>query len=419
MLILSFGVPPTPGPNPARGWHFARHLPSHGWEAILLTPRHPKRRMTVDKTREHRSYPIPIRRVYDPSGAPFWLQETGYRDLLYSMRHEEGTTRTALPGLYGKQSRAPEEIALERPPSPTNPIQKLICWTRCNPDARAGWVTPGLKAARAVCQMLKPDAVYSYSPPVSAHRIAMRVAENLKIPWVADLREPWSGGSPSFLDGWRRSRILRCASVYQLLPSFDPVDLAGAGESGGGHRDPAVLVHAGPTSTHGRDPRILLEAIRHLLDAKAIDPNRLRVRFLDPRDPRLAKEIGARFLSGIVTIEPEAPWEISIETQAEASGLLLALGPGDRGRIPDRMIEALAARKLLLAFGPKSDPAAGILQATGIGVICDESVSLAGVLKAHLMDGCPRPSSVESAIAGFRAETVVRGVVELIEKETG
>jgi hypothetical protein len=196
-----------------------------------------------------------------------------------------------LPGLYGKQSLDPEEVALREPPAPETLWQRLTTALHCNPDARAGWILPGLQAARAVCRVLSPDAVYSVSPPVSAHRIAMRVARNLKIPWIADLREPWRGCGPRLIDGWRRARILHGARVYRLPPSFDSADLRRSGAVSRPRDTPITLVHAGSMIRHGRDPLILCDALRHLLDAGTIGADGMGVRLLDPRDPDLAGSI--------------------------------------------------------------------------------------------------------------------------------
>ncbi len=173
----------------------ARHLPALGWEAVVLTPRHPRRHFAVEKTREHQDFPIPLRRVSDPAGHSYWLQETEYRDPAASKRKPERRPDDglALPGLYGKEILTPDEVALEVPPARTNWLRDPLAAFRASPDARAGWIRPALEAARAVCEALRPEAVYSISPPVSAHAIAGQIAARAGIPWVADLREPWAG----------------------------------------------------------------------------------------------------------------------------------------------------------------------------------------------------------------------------------
>lgn len=415
LLVISFNVPPTKGPSPGRAFHLVRHLPKHDWEAVVLTPRHPSRHSSVEKTREHRDYPIPIRQVIEPSGTLFWLQESTYKDLLFSFRQPAALKELgpALPGLYGKQAIDPEAVALEEPPKPRNAWQRMIASFRCNPDARAGWVLPGLHAAHAVCDALKPDAVYSISPPVTSHRIAMRVAANLKIPWIADLREPWQTGAPGMVDSWRRAKILRGAKAFQLPPSFDPADLGGFEPRTPTSSEPITLIHAGPTAKRGRDPMILLDAIRHMLDAGEIDQSDLRVRCIGARDPRLVAGIAARSLSSIVTLEHEVPWQVSLEMQAEASALLLAVGPGDVQRIPDRLTEAFAVRKRVIAFGPADWALQDLIRNTGIGTVSADSSALAGTL-ADIVRQMPPPEINDEAIDPYRAERVVEGLVKLL-----
>ena len=404
---------------------------------VLLTPRHPRRRVKVEKTREHRSYPIPLRRVLEPTGVPFWLQETGYHDLLAPWR--SGRPQTApelvLPGLYGRETPHPEEIALGPPPSPARFSQRFFVRWRCDPDGRAGWIRPGLLAARAISETIPPDAVYSVSPPVTAHRIAARVAARLHVPWIADFRSPWRGTAPRAIDMLRAARTLRGATraglnigTLPLYPSFDGGDMGAAadrsasGESrlraggsvlegeGAFREEPRVLVHAGPTGTDGRDPLLLLDALRRLLDAKRINPETFRVRFLGGRDPRLAPAIAARALGGIVTMEPEVPWEVSLETQADASGLLIAVGPGDEGRLPDRMLEALVVRRPVLAFGYPAAQARGFLEATGLGSLHTDSSTLADAIASPV-----RPFVLnEAALTPYRAVNVAARLAEAL-----
>jgi hypothetical protein len=405
------------GPNPGRAGHFIRHLPGFGWEAIVLTPRHPQRRVNVEKTREHRDCPIPLRRVLDQGGVPYWLQESAYKDVVFSLRQGPSREQTArdLPGLYGKATLDPEAAALASPPVPRTLLQRAVFFLKCNPDARAGWVLPGLQAARAVCRALRPDAVYSISPPVTSHRIAMRVAENLKIPWIADLREPWRGRAPGVIDSWRRTRILRGARAYRLPPSFDPNDLAEHLQTPSDHTGTIALIHAGSTAKHGRDPLMLCDAIRHLLDAKVLGAEALRVRVFGAHDPRLADAIAERFLSSVVTLQGEVPWEISLEIQAYGSALLLALGPGDRGRIPDRLMDAFAVRRPVIAFGQADASLQELLTTTGIGGCYTDSSSLASALADLVrMKGLNLLRLDEEALDPYRAERVVEGVVKLL-----
>lgn len=378
--MVSFGVPPTQGTNPSRAWHLARHLPTHGWEAIILTPKHPRRRLTVTRTREHRDCLIPLRQVTDPSGIPFWLQETEYHDLLLSWRKRlpRSNVDQSLPGLYGREIPEDDEIALEPPPEPRTPVQKLVFGFRCRPDARAGWIEPALQAARAVAQSLPYDSVIALRPPLSAQTIAKIIARERKIPLRID----------------------------NLLPSFDEADVA---RPVGAPSGPIVLVHAGPTAVHGRDPHVVLDAVRRLLDSGRVGKGGIRVRFLGARDPRLGRAIAARALGSIVTLEPEVPWVVSLQTQAEASALIVALGPGDAGRLPDRAIEGLAVHRPLLVIGLADTGVRGFLSATRAGAAYPDSQSLADAI-ANLPQA---PLELnEEGVAPYRARNIVAKLAE-------
>lgn len=389
VLVVAFGVPPTRGPNPPRAWHFARHLSTHGWETILLTPKHPRRRVTVLKSREYRDHPIPLRQVADPAGAPFWLQETEYRDILLSWRKKRprGNADQMLPGLYGREIPTDEETGLDAPPAPRTAWQRVVAALRCRPDARAGWIDPALQAARALAQAMPFDAVVALSAPRSAHTIARRIARERRIPFIVD----------------------------DLPPSFDEADLPGSTawdrdpappdpDPRALHHRPITLIHAGPTATQGRDPLIALDAARRLLDSARLVPAAIRIRFLGASDPRLGPAISSRSLGAIVTLEPATPWLVSLQTQAEASALLLCLGPGDSGRLPTRAIEALCVRRPLLVTGDADAGLRDFLTRTGAGVVCEDSAQLADAILA-----CSAGWQMwrEEGIAPYRASNVV------------
>ena len=424
VLIVAFAVPPTPGPSPGRAWHLARHLPDRDWEAIVLTPRNPRRRDLFVKTREHRDFPIPLRVVRDPAGRTYWLQETDYRDvaaprMIPRRRIEE---EPSLPGLYGKEILSAEEAALELSPRRRGWFRDPAGALRANPDLRAGWIRPAVAAARAVCEALKIDAVYSVSPPVSAHAIARDVAARAGIRWVADLREPWSGGASGWIDRLNCSRILPSSSRITLPPSFDPLDVPRGGarpearpEEPSEGRIP-VLVHAGPTADRGRSPIPLLDAARVLADSITERPLEFRFRLLGPRDPRIDRAIGERSLGRFVTIESTVPWSVSMETQGKADALLLLLSEQEMNRIPDRLLEAMSAGRPVFALGPPGSWAEKLIREGALGAYETDGDGLARRIAAWLREGAP-PAVAPSidAIAPYRAEAVAAQLAEALE----
>ena len=289
-------------------------------------------------------------------------------------------TRISLcPGSYGREIPGDDEIALEPPPAPRTAVQRIVFGLRCRPDARAGWIDPALQAGRAVARILPYDAVIAPRSAPSARAIARSIARVRKIPLLVD----------------------------DLPPSFDEADLLKPVEPPSG---PIVLVHAGPTALRGRDPQIVLDAIRRLLDNGRFGNSGIRLRFLGARDPGLGPG-DRRWLPRLRSsrLEPEVPWMVSLQTQAEASALVVALGPGDAGRLPDRMIEALTVRRRLLVVGSADADVRRFLTATRAGAVYNDSRSLADAIAGIAQ--APIQLS-EEGIAPYRAWNVVARLVE-------
>ena len=59
------------------------------------------------------------------------------------------------------------------------------------PDIQKGWVRKAIKLGRTLTENKKYKAIISSSPPMSAHLVAMKLAKEFKIPWVADFRDYW------------------------------------------------------------------------------------------------------------------------------------------------------------------------------------------------------------------------------------
>ena len=60
------------------------------------------------------------------------------------------------------------------------------------PDTLVAWYTSGVRAARGVLDAGPVDAILSTSPPHTAHLVARTVATERGVPWVCDLRDPWT-----------------------------------------------------------------------------------------------------------------------------------------------------------------------------------------------------------------------------------
>ena len=74
-------------------------------------------------------------------------------------------------------------------------IQKLALYIRANyfiPDARKGWKNYALKKAKAIIQEEGIEAIITTGPPHSAHMIGLDLKQQTSLPWIADMRDPWT-----------------------------------------------------------------------------------------------------------------------------------------------------------------------------------------------------------------------------------
>jgi len=170
VLIFTYHWPPGSGPGVQRFLKFCKYLPKFGWEPIVVTVK-------------DGSYPSIDESLIDdiPEGLEVHKTKT----------FEPFTIYNALRGKKGKSV----SVGLIGIKDSKSPIQKLSMHVRANyfiPDARKGWKTYALKAAEKVINQNDIDLIISTGPPHSTHLIGMELQEKHNIPWVADMRDPWT-----------------------------------------------------------------------------------------------------------------------------------------------------------------------------------------------------------------------------------
>ena len=93
------------------------------------------------------------------------------------------------------------------------PLHQLGPWVRkaAAPDVYLGWYPTALKAARLQLEAQPCDAILSTSMPYTAHLVAQTLKQDLGLPWLADLRDPWTDNrfmphyhGHGLLDRWRQ-----------------------------------------------------------------------------------------------------------------------------------------------------------------------------------------------------------------------
>jgi hypothetical protein len=266
------------------------------------------------------------------------------------------------------------------------------------PDEEKGWRKPAIMLASQLLKKEKFDAIISSSSPVTAHLIAYELKKNFHLPWIADLRDLWTQNhnypyfffrkfferklelktlgladalitvSISFMEELRK--LHQKENICTITNGFDPEKV----------NDPPsklipkfVITYTGQIYPEKQDPLKILFAIKNLISKKLINPSEIEVRFFGPRQYFLEKEIEKHNLFDIFKQYGQVPREISLRKQWESQILLLLNWEDmkEKGVIPGKIFEYLAARRPILATGGYGDDEVEkILKETNAGIYC-------------------------------------------------
>lgn len=357
LLMLAYFFPPLGGAGVQRSLKFARYLPGEGWDPTVVTVR----------------------------SQDYWMADA---TLAAEIGPAIEVIRTAsLTGLTLLRRLAPRQSGRSGAPrGSTRTIGRLRAlsgWVLV-PDSYVGWTPYARRAALDAHRRQPFDAIYTTSSPDSAHLAGRALARRLRVPWVADFRDPWirrlSYRPPTpWHDAWQRRlerAVLAEAALitvtaeetrrdylerYPALPpekiqvvtnGFDEVDFTGLeSERPAGER--LQILHAGQLNPE-RPARPLLLALRGLIDRDPPARDRLRVRFVGACYGRDVADARALGLADVVVFEPGCPHREVITQMLRSHVLLLMEKDDERGGLilPGKIFEYLRARRPILGLLP-------------------------------------------------------------------
>jgi glycosyltransferase involved in cell wall biosynthesis len=253
------------------------------------------------------------------------------------------------------------------------------------PDRFVSWLPFGVARGLRVIRASGIRAIYSTSPPPTAHLIALALTRASGLPWVADFRDPWiedglypAPGSLRFrLESRLERAVVRKASRlvattaylrgdflarYPDLPG-DRVRVIHNGYDEADFADLAApvkterfdILHAGLVTREFRDPAPLLEAVAALMAEGRLPMNRVRVAFLGGGEfldsPGFVDTVRRLGLGAVVTVLPRVPNHEALRRLRQASCLLLMQASDDtRSLIPAKAFEYLRVGRPILAL---------------------------------------------------------------------
>ncbi|MDD5423309.1 MAG: glycosyltransferase, partial [Candidatus Omnitrophica bacterium] len=381
VLIIFYNWPPRGGVGMFRTMKFAKYLPYFGWEPTILTPAEAPSQVYCDQA------------LGKISGVR--ILKTGYVDILNSVRRLFRNYHGHVPAAALKATSGTEGLLSAM----KNGAREVLSL----PDENIGWYAPAMKAGEALLRQEKFDLIYSSSPPETSHLIAGSLKKRVKVPWIADLRDPWSGYHHTvktfvkkFINNRLDKIVLKHADhiitvsmtwaelfkknystdVSVITNGFDEEDFFNvnyAHPSGGKF----LITYCGKLHSQRQSPAEFFSAIRELLDEGRVSPKELSVRFYiygsnQPDFDRIKHDFA---LEGILNVYSYIDYKECLKMMRESNLLLLVGWRGSdatsRGVLPAKAFDYLGARRPILLLSSEEDTdLCQIDKDTGCGNVC-------------------------------------------------
>lgn len=374
VLMIAFHFPPMRGSSGIqRTLRFVQHLPSLGWEPIVLTAREHAYKETSNDLLADLPTDLRVIRAIAPDTA----------------RH------LAIAGRY--------PAALARP------------------DRWKLWAYFGVRAGRQAIEEFKPDAIWSTYPIASAHLIGAALQATSRLPWIADFRDPMAQDDfpsdprtwQSFLDIESRAvaKAARCvfvtpsaASLYRqrygqaaaerfelIENGYDEASFQDV-ERSGACLEPLIpgritLLHSGIVYPSERDPTALFKALAVLVRKGELAPEHLCIRFRAPvHEDMLRSMAKAEGVLDLVDIAAPIPYREALHEMLRADGLLVMQAANCNAQIPAKVYEYLRARRPILGLADPAGDTGKMLAHAGVAHVgqLEDSSTVARLLRTFL-----------------------------------
>jgi glycosyltransferase involved in cell wall biosynthesis len=342
LLVIAFHFPPFAGSSGVqRTLRFVQHLPSFGWEPIVLTAS----RSAYEHTDDALLADIPAGVIVERALA------------VDASRH------LAIGGRY------PAFLA--------------------RPDRWMSWQFDAIRRGLRLCRRWSPHAIWSTYPIATAHLVATGLQRRTGLPWIADFRDPMAqDGYPADGKTWQCFRSIEektirsarkavfvtpgAARYYQarylnLEPSRFAVIQNGYDEETFATIERAIdvsvplnpgkvtLLHSGVVYPSERDPTQLFAALEGLVKRGIVSSDGLCVRFRASGHENMLRDLASlHSLGELVEILPPIPYREAIAEMLRADGLLLLQGVSCNDQIPAKLYEYARAKRPIIGL---TDPA--------------------------------------------------------------
>lgn len=379
ILIITYYWPPSGGPGVLRWVKMARYLHELGWEPVIYTAENADYPITDDSLGQELPEKLEVIRQ------PIWEPYDLYRKFTGKAKDEKFNQGGFTAAKAGNQKK--ENMAL---------------WVRSNffiPDARRFWVKPSVKYLKRYLSKKPVDMIITTGPPHSLHLIGMKLQKKMKIPWIADFRDPWTKiyyypelPLSSFADALHHKlerRVLKNADSVITVGNTIAQELETIGKrqvevihNGYDHAEmPEVkppdnkkfrIIHTGNISRSKNQP-FFWKAIRQLLDSNDTLNDDLEIVLAGTLDYSVDEDIKKYQLEEFVRKPGYLPHHEILELQQTATLLLLMISDTQhaRGVLTGKLFEYLASQKPIITIAPVDSDLGDVIRDCNAGKVID------------------------------------------------
>ncbi len=383
LLVITYYWPPSGGVGVQRILKFVKYLPEFGIMPYVVT-------VSEDKA----SYPS--------------IDKTLTKDVPEKVKVYR--TNTTEPfGLYSKvlgKKSIPTGFSNESNPGS---IQKFSRFVRGNlyiPDARKGWVKYAYAKAAEIIEKENIDTVLTTSPPHSSQLIGLKLKNNFNINWITDLRDPWTDihyykefrhlpyaknldlkyerkvlesadkiitVSNAFKDLFvRKSNKIDPSKIFVITNGFDPEDFKINNKSK--KKEDEFIITVTGTMPENYDPFVFIDALKNITDE--FHDISFKFRMVGNAASSVIDYFSKPGLENVLELVPTVTHDKAVEYLLESTILFLVIPrfENEKGLIPAKLFEYLAARKTIVCLGPPDCEAAKIIEECKAGKTFDRNM---------------------------------------------
>ncbi|MCZ4319594.1 glycosyltransferase family 4 protein [Aequorivita viscosa] len=369
-LIITYYWPPAGGPGVQRWLKFVKYFREFGVEPIVYAPENPNYPLVDENFSSE--IPADIEIIKQPIREP-------YRFAKFLSKKK---TQKMSSGIISQKK--------------TSAIEKLMLYVRGNffiPDARVGWVKPSVAFLSKYIAENTVDVVITTGPPHSLHLIGMQLQKELNVKWIADFRDPWT--TIHYHKSLRLNKaserkhkvleaaVLKAADIITVtspttkkefeMITDTPIEVITNGYDVAAEVD--YKMDAGFSISHigsllsERNPEVLWKVIAEICKENTSFKDDLQLQFAGAVSDEVKQSLekfqllkNCEFLGYISHSEA-----LKIQHQSQVLLLVEINSAETRAIIPGKLFEYLAAKRPIIALGPKESDIEEIIFETKSG----------------------------------------------------